>query len=177
MVVDAADADFMHGYDKTSLFGPNDAITRGQVACVLYNMATHAGAADETLYEYTTTGGYKSYDDVDGSQYYGKAVAWAKQAGVVNGYGDGTFKAEQSVTREEFACMLANYAQKFGTFAAAGDDALAEMSDATAVDDWAKSSVAWAVENKVMGNGGFINAFGKITRAEAAAMVVNYSNL
>ena len=177
VVVDAASKDFMHGYDKTALFGPNDSITRGQVACVLYNMATKAGKADETIYEYSTTSGYRSYSDVDGTQYYGKAVAWAKQADVVNGYGDGTFKADQPVSREEFACMLANYAQKYGTFKASDGSALAKLPDAGKVSAWAKESVAWAVGQKVMGNGGAVNPAASITRAEAAAMVVNYSEL
>ena len=177
VVVDAASKGFMHGYDKTALFGPNDSITRGQVACVLYNMATKAGKADETIYEYSTTSGYRSYSDVDGTQYYGKAVAWAKQAGVVNGYGDGTFKADQPVSREEFACMLANHAQKYGTFKASDGSALAKLPDAGKVSAWAKESVAWAVGQKVMGNGGAVNPAASITRAEAAAMVVNYSEL
>ena len=34
--------------------------------------------------------------------------------------------------------------------------------------------VAWAKANKIMGNGGFINGTGNITRAEVAAMAVNY---
>ena len=37
--------------------------------------------------------------------------------------------------------------------------------------------MAWAVENGIMGNGGVVNATAKITRAEAAAMVVNYAEL
>ena len=176
-VADVTAAGFMHGYDKTDLFGPNSDITRGQVAVVLYNMAQKTGhAGDETLFEYSTTTGYKSFGDVDGTQYYGKAVAWAKQAGVVSGYGDGTFKADQSVTREEFAKMLANYAQKFGTYAAAGNDAYAKYADASSVDAWASEAVAWAVSNGIMGkNTDVLSPLSSINRAEAGAMAVRYA--
>ena len=171
----ANELDYMHGYAGTSIFGPNDSITRGQVAVVLYNMA--GGDADTDFGgegSYNEIVGYKSFDDVDGKMYYGKAIAWAKQSGIVNGYGDGTFKPENSITREEFAVMLANYAKKLGNFEAADGKALAALPDASGVSDWAKEAVAWAVENGYMGKGGFVNASADITRAEAAAMAVRY---
>ena len=73
--------------------------------------------------------------------------------------------------------MLANYAQKYATFKASDGSALAKLPDAGKVSAWAKESVAWAVGQKVMGNGGAVNPAASITRAEAAAMVVNYSEL
>ena len=168
----AAELKYMGGYAGTKFFGPNDKITRGQVAVVLFNMAGGTlGAAD---FEYDNNGGYASFADVDGSQYYAKAVAWAKAAGVVNGYGDGTFKPESPITREEFAVMLSNYAKKVGNFEAADGSALAELPDASSVSDWAEEAVAWAVENGYMGKGGFVNAKSDIIRAEAAAMAVRY---
>ena len=168
----AAELDYMNGYVGTKFFGPSDEISRGQVACVLFNMAGgNLGAAD---FEYDNNSGFASFSDVDGSQYYAKAVAWAKAAGVVNGYADGTFRPESSITREEFAAMLANYAKKVGNFEASDGSALAALPDADQVSGWAKESVAWAVENGIMGNGGVANPAAKITRAEAAAMAVNY---
>ncbi|WP_417302596.1 S-layer homology domain-containing protein [Ellagibacter isourolithinifaciens] len=168
----AAELDYMNGYVGTTFFGPSDEISRGQVACVLFNMA--GGTLDSSDFEYDNNDGYASFADVDGSQYYAKAVAWAKAAGVVNGYDDGTFRPENSITREEFAAMLANYAKKVGNFEASDGSALAALPDADQVSGWAKESVAWAVENGIMGNGGVVNPAAKITRAEAAAMAVNY---
>lgn len=168
----------MNGYNGTQIFGPASDLTRGQVACVLNNMATFGGdASDETDLSYDNQTGYKSFSDVDGKAYYGQAIAWAKQAGVVNGYADGTFHPDQQVTRQEFACMLANYAKKVGTFEAASSDALDEMGDAGLVADFAEESVAWAVENGIMGNGGSIAPGADIARAEAAAMVVNFTSM
>ena len=168
----AADNSLMNGY-SSEIFGPNDTITRGQVACVLFNLA--GGEADDSSNWYNEIEGYKSFDDVNGKMYYGKAIAWAKQTGVVNGYDDGTFRPDQTITREEFAAMLANYAKKVDLFTAPATDALSGMPDAASVSGWAKESVAWAVENGIMGNGGVVNASAKITRAETAAMVVNFA--
>ena len=116
------------------------------------------------------------FSDVNGHAYYGKAISWAKQAGVVNGNGDGTFRPDANVTREELAAMLANFAKKYNSFVDVdADKVLGEFSDGASVSDWAEAvdSVAWAVEGEIMGNGGFIAPTAQITRAEAAAMVVN----
>lgn len=116
------------------------------------------------------------FSDVNGHAYYGKAISWAKQAGIVNGYGDGTFRPNANVTREEFAAMLANFAKKYNSFVDVDVDAdkvLGEFSDGASVSDWAEEVVAWAVDSEIMGNGGFIAPTVQITRAEAAAMVVN----
>ena len=167
---------FMNGYNGTRLFGPEDDITRGMVASILYNMAggDNLGLDEDKFYNELV--GWKSFDDVDGKAYYGRAIAWAKEAGVVNGYDDGTFRPDQAVSRQEFAGMLANYAERFDTsFKAASADALDEMPDAGEVADWAKEAVAWAVENEIMGNGGFIAPSSTILRADAAGMVFNYA--
>ncbi len=175
VVFDAQANGWMNGYADGVLFGAHDQITRGQVACVLFNMA--GADMNETDGSFNEVFGWKSFDDVDGKAYYGEAIAWAKQAGVVNGYGDGTFRPDAPVTREELACMLANYAKKVDQADVSVEDAdkvLSSMSDGASVSDWAKGSVAWAVENEIMGNAGFVNALSDITRAETAAMVVNY---
>lgn len=173
----AADLDYMKGYSGTKLFGPNDKITRGQVACVLFNMAggTAGGDTDDKFTE--DTGYVTGFSDVDGHAYYAQAIAWAKQAKVINGYaGTDKFGPEDLVTREQFAAMLANYAKAMGKDIAVEDVAavLASMPDGAKVSDWAKDSVAWAVSNKYMGNGGVIAPLGNITRAEVAAMAVNF---
>ena len=172
-VTSASKAGLMNGYADTKLFGSSDQLTRGQVACVLFNMA--GASVNETELEFNEVKGYLTgFSDVDGKAYYGKAISWAKQAGVVNGYGDGTFRPDANVTREEFAAMLANFAKKYNAFVDVdADKVLGEFSDGASVSDWAEEVVAWAVDSEIMGNGGFIAPTAQITRAEAAAMVVN----
>lgn len=163
----------MSGYNGKLVFGPTNSITRGEVACVLFNMAGGSKLdVDEGWYNEAI--GWKSFDDVNGKEFYGKAIAWAKNAGVVNGYGDGTFRPDESVTREEFACMLANFAALKGDDVEGADTDLSGFGDSASVSDWALDAVEWAVENGVMGNGGFLAPANSISRAETAAMAVNY---
>ena len=165
---------YVNGLRGTEMFAPKSTITRADVTCILFNMA-----GGETEYEgrKDETGGYETgFSDVDSHEYYALAIQWAKQTGVVNGYGDGTFNPLKQITREEFASMLANFAKNLGDDVTVenADKVLGAFADANTVSDWAESNVAWAVENGIMGNGGFINGNGAISRAETASMAVNY---
>lgn len=137
-------------------------------------MAGGNSAHGDNEFQYSETTGYNTgFNDVDGHAYFAKPLAWAHASGVANG-SDGNFRPYDKITREEFASLLANFAKNKGDYAAAADDALAGISDAASVSDWAEDNVAWAVENGVMGNGGFVAGQSNITRAEVAAMAVNY---
>ena len=176
-VTDAVTQKYMNGYADSKSFGPNDTLTRGQAVTVLYNMS--GAKVSETEQSYDEQNGWLTgFADVDGNIYYAEAIYWANQTGVVNGYGDGTFQADKTVSREEFAIMLANYAKLVNRDEEVGNvdvaEALKGFADAGKVSDWAASSVAWAVEKDVMGNGGAINPSGLVSRAEAAAMSINY---
>ena len=174
-VYTAAANGYMNGDGAGKTFSPMRELTRAEAACVLFNMA-----GGDALYgnlpgynEYTGT--YETgFSDVTGNEFYAKAVAWAEQTGVINGYADGTFGVSRKVTNEEFACMLANYAKAKGEFEAVDADAvLAEYPDASVVSDWAKDSVAWCVSEGIMGGGASILPAGSILRMRAATMAVN----
>lgn len=172
-VYKAATNGYMTGYYGTKFFGAYDRITRADVACVLFNMAGGKNASEGAMDEFT--GYVTKFSDVDKGMYYSAAIGWAAKAGVVNGYTDGTYKPEQNITREEFAAMLANYAKAMADYEAVDTAAvLLKFDDGNAVSDWAKDVVAWAADRKVMGNGGLLMPTDTITRAEVAAMAVNY---
>ena len=182
VVAEANKAGYMNGYAGTNLFGPNDKITRAQVACVLFNMAGgNVTGGDDNSSGNISNKEYTSFKDVDPKAYYAQAVAWAKDAGVVNGFaGTDNFGPDQQVTREQFACMLWNYAKANLSSTIKDidvDAALASKPDGKNVSDWAREGVAWAVQNKIMGNGGVIDPLKQVTRAETAAMVMNYTQL
>ena len=146
-------------------FGPNDPITRGQVAVVLWNMA--GGPAVGT--------GAKSFTDVAADKYYYDAVRWASGAGVVSGYGDGTrFGPDDKVTREQLAAMLANYAEGVAKWQVTGSaDDYAGMGDAESVSDWARTAVGWCFQSKILsGSAGLLRPHGNASRAEASKMIV-----
>lgn len=171
----ASGLDWIHGYGGTRLFGPTDSITRGQVAIVLFNMA--GGDSSMSDNQYDENYGWQSFEDVDGKMYYAEAIAWAKAAGVVHGVGDtGLFEPERSVTREEFATMIANYAEKIGVDVTPEniDGTLAAYPDGNTTSEWAESVVAWAVEQGIMGKNTTLNPTDDISRAEAVTMMVRF---
>ena len=167
---------YMTGYKGTKLFGSYDNLNRGQMAIVLYNMAKADGKMSENGLQYTELGGYiTGFEDVDGNEYYAKAIAWARLAGVVNGYDETHFGPEDTITREQFVAMMVNYEKKFGDYEQADASVLDDFSDASGVSSWATNAVAWGVENGILGNGGFLAAQSDIIRADAACMVYNYT--
>ncbi|WP_143786177.1 S-layer homology domain-containing protein [Olsenella sp. An293] len=161
---------------QSGTFSPLSELTRGEVACVLYNVSgAHVDETDKSYNEHI--GWLTGFSDVDGKQFYAEAIYWAKQNGVINGYGDGTFQPLRKITREEFACMLANFAEKVlrdEDVAKDNSAALAEMPDADSVTEWAEQGVAWAVSKKVMGNDGRVSPTALMNRGTCASMVVNY---
>ncbi|MDN0064719.1 S-layer homology domain-containing protein, partial [Collinsella ihumii] len=177
VVADAKYTNVVNGISGTNLYAPEADITRADAICILFNLAGGDNAMGD--YQYSeTTGWITGFDDVDGHAYYAKALAWAHSTGVANGYaGTTSFRPEAKITREEFASLLANFAKVSGKDVDAADGALDGMSDANTVSDWAEANVAWAVEAGIMGNGGFVAGQSNISRAEVAAMAMNYRSM
>ena len=161
---------YVNGLAGSDVFMPEANISRADAVCILFNMANGAVGSDD--FQVNEDKSYiTGFNDVDGHAYYAKAIAWAKASGVANG-SNGSFRPNDSITREEFAALLCNFAKAKGENVKVDSDAV--LAGATDFSAWAKDVVAWAKDNKVMGNGGFINGTGAITRAEVASMAVNY---
>lgn len=171
VVYKARDNHYVNGIGGTDLFMPHADIDRAQIAAIMFNMAGGQGDGS-AITPYPTR-----FSDVDPNGWYAKAVSWASGAGVVSGYeGTDLFGTFDKATREQVAAMFYNYAKACGNDVTVEDvdGALAEFGDAAQVSGWARTAVAWAVENGVMGNGGYLAPQDQITRAEVAAMAVNY---
>ncbi|MDO5301494.1 MAG: S-layer homology domain-containing protein [Tissierellia bacterium] len=89
---------FMNGYPDGS-FGPQKSMTRGEMAAVFTKIALKGKAP----------AGYASFKDVKDKAWYAPAVAYMESEGLMSGYPDGTFRPDQSITRGEFAVILAKY--------------------------------------------------------------------
>ena len=156
----------MEGMSETE-FAPATALTRAMAVQILYNLEGQPDLSDENL-------GYP-YEDVDAQAWYGDAVYWARITGVATGYGDGTFQPGDSITRQEFAQMLYNYAKYKGYDLTAEGD-LAQFPDSESVADWAEAAMRWANGNELI-NGhddGTIDAAGIGTRAQAASILMKF---
>lgn len=141
-------------------FGPNDTLTRGMLVTVLYRLEKEP-----------ETNNNKLFNDVAANAWYADAVTWGATKGVVEGYGNGIFGPDDSITRAQLAVMLWRYAGE-----PASNGSLNAFADSDEVGGWATAALRWAVDNGIiMGRGkGVLDPAGKATRAEAAAMLVRY---
>ena len=149
----------MEGMSETE-FAPATALTRAMAVQILYNLEGQP-----------TVSGDNEFIDVSG--WYETAVTWAAETGVATGYGDGTFQPTDSITRQEFAQMLYNYA-KYKSYDLTAEGDLSTFPDSGSVADWAKVAMSWANGNKLI-NGhddGTIDAAGAGTRAQAASILM-----
>ena len=156
----------MEGMSATT-FSPNTEVTRAQAVQILYNLEGQPDISDENL-------GYP-YEDVNAEEWYGNAVYWARITGVATGYGDGTFQPGDSITRQEFAQMLYNYAKYKGyDLTAAGD--LSQFPDSNTVADWAEAAMSWANGNELINghDNGTIDPTGTTIRAQAASILMRF---
>lgn len=143
-------------------FGTNGTTTRGMLVTILHRLSGEPEA------------GMSSFSDVAADKYYAKAVAWAAENRIVSGYGNGIFGPEDSITREQMAAILMNYAE-FKDYDVTARADLSKYTDADTVSDWARDAMAWAnAEGLIQGDGAGLNATGKATRAQVAAILQRF---
>ena len=86
------------------MFGPNDNITREQLAVMLWRYAGSPAATDKELH----------FTDVDKASGYAlEALRWVVENGILNGYGDGRLGPQGQATRAQVAQMLKNYLESY----------------------------------------------------------------
>jgi hypothetical protein len=146
-------------------FSPDQSMSRGMLATVLYSLE---GRPDQALTMQDLTDGYS---DVSGDAWYAGGIAWAVENGIANGYGNGTFGPNDSITREQLAVMLWKYA---GSPKASGQDLT--FTDADQASSYAREALSWAVENGILSGytNGQLAPGGTATRAQAAQMLKNF---
>lgn len=104
------------------------------------------------------------FSDVSAGKWYYEDISAAKAAGYIGGYTDGTFKPNQTITRQEVASILVRLLSLTPT-----DEELEVFADANQISKWARSNVGAVVKNALM-KGMPDNTFQplkSITRAEA----------
>lgn len=150
----------MNGTSETT-FAPNTTTTRGQMAAILYRAAGSPSAAGST-----------AFSDVPETAYYAQAVRWASANGIITGYQDNTFRANNPVTREQMTVILWRYA---GSPTAT----TASLSDSASVSSYAVSAVNWAASNNIVAavSGSAFQPQGPATRAQIAAAFMNYDRM
>ena len=97
----------VNGYGEGK-FGPNDVITREQLAAIMYRYSNYK--------KYNTSVGEDtnilSYNDISElSEYAVSSMQWACGAGLVNGIGDGKLAPKGNATRAQLATILMRYCE------------------------------------------------------------------
>ena len=101
----AASEGIVTGYDDGS-FGPNDLVTREQLAAMLYRYAVSQGY-DVSVGEDTNILSYADAFSV--SEYAVSALQWACGEGIVTGRDNGLLAPQDGALRSEFAAMLMRF--------------------------------------------------------------------
>lgn len=155
---------YMNGESETK-FNPNGTVSRAQMVQVLYNLEGQpslAGAPDV-------------FNDVDITDWYFRAVTWAKAKNIASGTSATTFDPNAPVTREQVATFFANYAKFKNNYSGTQSD-LGKYSDQNKISAWAKENISWAVNYGLMSGTSetTLDPQGTCIRAQLAQFIKNY---
>lgn len=155
----------MKGY-SAGVFAPGDALSRAMMVQILYNLD---GGVEVS--------GKDSFTDTIDGKWYTDAIAWAVQNNIIQGYGDGTFRPNDPVTREQMVTMLYRYGSQHEKVGATAS--LSAFADAKQIHTYALNPMQWAVgSGLIIGVGKqMLNPSRSATRAEAAQLLTRYCKL
>ena len=125
------EAGLMQGTSGTA-FSPDRITTRGQIAAILHRLEGEPGA------------GAAPFSDVTPESYCAAAAAWAAEEGIVLGYGDGTFRPDVPITRQQLATILFRYMGHRGADTSGRAD-LTDFRDSGNAAAYAREPLSWAV--------------------------------
>lgn len=115
-------------------FGPRLGATRGMLVTVLHRLEKQPVAI-----------GTKPFTDVTAGTWCAAGAAWARSAGIVSGFADGSFRQNDPLTRAQLVTMLWRYARYRGVDTAAPASALSPFADGASLPKYAAEAFAWAV--------------------------------
>ena len=147
---------YIVGYEDGSV-QPEGDITRAEVATIFFRLLTDESR--DAFWSQTN-----NYPDVSEDAWYNNAVSTLTNAGILDGYEDGTFKPDGNITRAEFATI----AVRFFEATYDGEDLFSDIAG-----HWAQDYINEAA------NAGIVDGYPDgtfqpqqlITRAEAVTMV------
>ena len=130
----AADNGIAKGYANGN-FGPEDVCTREQFTIMLWRFAGEPKANVSAVNRFKDAGQLGSSSK--------KAIAWAVEKGIINGFNDGTFKPKADITRAQVCVMLWRFA---GQPKVTGS---ANFKDITKLSPNVRKAILWAQNKKI----------------------------
>jgi hypothetical protein len=154
-ISDWLNKDLVGGYTDGT-FKPDNSITRAEFIALV----NRAFGFTETV--------PVAFSDVRESDWYALEVAKASAIGYIAGYPDGSFKPNNSISRQEAAAVLAKVLKPKAT-----QDKLAQFIDNANIPNWSRSAINAIVGQGYMGGypDNSFKALNPITRAEAIAVL------
>ena len=155
----------MNGTSDTT-FAPDLTTSRSMIVTILYRLEGEP-VVDDAM----------DFTDVASDAYYTEAVRWAASKGIVGGYGNGLFGANDDVTREQLAAILYRYAVYKGYDVSIGEDTnILSYADFADLSEYAIPAMQWACGAGIV-NGtseSTLTPQGEATRAQVAAMLMRF---
>lgn len=147
---------YLIGYPDGTIM-PHKNIIREEAATIFFRLLTEDSRTNYLKAE-------NSFSDVQVSRWSNKAVSTMANAGIVNGYPDGSFLPGKGITRAEFATMAVRFAgDKGGT---------EKVSFSDTANHWAIKNIESAASlGWIKGSNGKFRPDDYITRAEVATIV------
>lgn len=137
---------------------PNNPITRAQAATIFYRLLTDTS---RELYFQETN----DFSDVSDAHWANKAISTLSNAGVINGFQDGTFRPDAYITRAQFTVMTARFEDVI--------PGLENVFTDVAEDHWARDQIAYAAHQGWITGGGTFRPQENITRVEVMDLLNN----
>lgn len=146
-------------------FAPEQDVTRAEFAVMLAR-ALKLGKASNVP--------QNMFDDVQNDAWYAEEVALAAQAGIVTGDGNGNFRPEANVTRQEIAAMIVR-AYEHATGSTEDGNRSSHFPDTSALPEWASKAVNSAQSLGFMKGfpDGSFKPDGYGTRAQSAKLLLH----
>lgn len=143
-------------------------MTRGMFVTALGRLA------EADVSKYTKS----SFSDVTADAYYMGYVEWATKNEIVKGISQGKFAPDQSITREQMAVIMVNYAKEIG-FTLPKVHAETVFVDNTNISTYAKDAVRAMQMAGVMSgkDGNKFDPQGIATRAEVSTVLKRFVEL
>ena len=149
-------AAYVAGYEDNTI-KPDNNITRAEAAALISRISS--GFDSDKDYDVS------KFADVDSGAWFAKNVGYAAENNIVRGYEDGSFRPQNTITREEFAAMICRF-MKYDTSAS-------EVFSDVPSEHWAAPYIAAMKANGII-SGYEDGSFGlgrNITRAETIAII------
>ena len=148
---------YIVGYEDGEV-KPNNNITRAEVATIFFRLLT-----DDARARYWSQ--TNDYTDVAADSWYNNAISTLSNMGIINGYEDGTFQPNASITRAEFTAI----ATRFFDYTAEYEGAFNDVSRSAWYADCVQAAVDMGLVDGYPDGGFHPNS--NITRAEAVTIV------